>query len=438
MTIPTFTGYNTALSGLEAAQAALDTTGENISNANTAGYTRQVVNTAESASMQIPARSQYGASTGLGTGVDITSISRIRNQFLDIQYRAQNSATSSASTTATALQQAQTAVNEPSATGLQSQMSQFWSDWSALAGGPTNPAAQQAVVSDGSTLATTLNSMSQQMTTIQTQAGQQLAALTTAPNNQMAQDLGNIATLNSQIITATANGQAPNALLDQRDNLLDNLSGLANITVSADTNNAGGVNVAFSTSPTTPLVDATGAHWPQPVTAQTGGRLGALYNLADTTPGSTTATIQPYLDALDKVAKDVVNTVNAALPPATPFFTGTSASTIAPVTPSTVQSVGAAGAQAVANLSGGTADGDYAAFVGQIGSGVQAAQNTQTTAQAVLTGVSNQRASVSGVSMDEEMTNLINFQQAYQASARVMNAMDTVLNTLINSVGAGL
>ena len=67
----------------------------------------------------------------------------------------------------------------------------------------------------------------------------------------------------------------------------------------------------------------------------------------------------------------------------------------------------------------------------------QAAQNTQATAQAVLTAVSNQRQSVSGVSLDEEMTNLIQFQQAYQASARVMNAIDSALSTLISSVGRG-
>ena len=80
----------------------------------------------------------------------------------------------------------------------------------------------------------------------------------------------------------------------------------------------------------------------------------------------------------------------------------------------------------------------YAAFVAQVGSGVQAAQSTQGTQQAVLTAVSNQRQSVSGVSLDEEMTNLIQYQQAYQASARVMNAINSTLDTLINSVGAGL
>ncbi|MGH2872999.1 MAG: flagellar basal body protein, partial [Solirubrobacteraceae bacterium] len=132
MTIPTFTGYQTALSGLEAAQAAIDTTGENISNANTAGYTRQVVNTAESSPLSIPALSEPGAGADLGTGVDVTSITRVRDQFLDVQYRAQNTLTSAANTNASELEQAQTAVDEPSSNGIQEQMSNFWSAWSSL------------------------------------------------------------------------------------------------------------------------------------------------------------------------------------------------------------------------------------------------------------------------------------------------------------------
>ena len=90
------------------------------------------------------------------------------------------------------------------------------------------------------------------------------------------------------------------------------------------------------------------------------------------------------------------------------------------------------------SLANGPADQAYSAFVAQIGNGVAAAQSTQATQQSVLTAVSNQRQSVSGVSLDEEMTNLIQYQQAYQASARVMNAINSTLDTLINSVGGGL
>jgi len=432
MTIPSFTGYQTALSGLEAAQAAIDTTGENISNANTTGYTRQVVNTAEAGSLSIPAESEQGAGADLGTGVDVTSISRVRDQFLDVQYRAQNSQTSNANTMSSSLQQVQTAINEPSSDGLQNQLDTFYSDWSALANDPTSQAAQTAVIDDGQTLASMFNSVSSQMSTVQSQASQEYASLT-GSSGQVEQDAQQIATLNGQITQATEAGQTPNNLLDERDNLLDNLSGLAQISVT--NNSDGSVTVGFGDA-STPLVSGTTVTWPQTLTTAAGGQLGALLSLS-----SSTGPVGQYMSSLDGVASQVISSVNA-LQPSSPFFSGTSASTIAvSATASTIQTSssstsGADLAQDVANLKGGAADQAYSAFVAQVGNGVSSAESTQTTAQAVLTAVSNQRQSVSGVSLDEEMTNLINYQQAYEASARVMNAIDSTLNTLISSVGS--
>ena len=91
MTIPTFTGYDTALRGLEAEQIAIDTTGQNIDNASTPGYSRETVNLTRAPRCRC--RSQSSVNSGavnLGSGVDATTINRVRNQFLDIQYRAQN------------------------------------------------------------------------------------------------------------------------------------------------------------------------------------------------------------------------------------------------------------------------------------------------------------------------------------------------------------
>ncbi|HLH67235.1 MAG TPA: flagellar hook-associated protein FlgK [Solirubrobacteraceae bacterium] len=434
MTIPTFTGLQTALSGLEAAQAAIDTTGENISNANTPGYTRQVVQTAESPTLTIPALSEQGAGANLGTGVDITSISRIRDQFLDVQYRAQNTLASAANTDASELEQVQTAIDEPSSNGIQAQLSNFWSAWSSLANDPTSPAARQAVIDAGQTLAQTFNSVSSQMTTVQTQAAQQYATLT-GPNGTVAQDAQQIATLNGEITQATEAGQTPNDLLDQRDNLLDQLSGLAQISVTQQSD--GSVTVSFGDA-STPLVSGTTVTWPQTLTGAAGGQLGALLTLS-----SSGGPIGQLLSSLDGVASQVISSVNA-LQPSSPFFVGSSAATIAvAATPASLQTSssstsGADLAQSIANLSGGAADQAYAAFVAQVGDSVQAAQSTQSTQQAVLTAVSNQRQSVSGVSLDEEMTNLIRYQQAYQASARAMNAIDSSINTLITVAAAGL
>ena len=142
MTISSFMGLETALRGLQAEQEAIDTTGHNIANANTPGYSRQRVDLTESPALTIPANSNVdGAGVQLGTGVDATTITRIRNQFLDVQYRAQNSAENQAQTQSTILDQIQTGLAEPSGNGLSTAMSNFWSAWSDLANDPTSPAA---------------------------------------------------------------------------------------------------------------------------------------------------------------------------------------------------------------------------------------------------------------------------------------------------------
>lgn len=436
MTIPTLTGLQTALSGLEASQAAIDTTGENIANASTPGYTRQVVNTAEVPGLNLGGTmDQTGAPTQLGGGVDITSISRIRDQFLDVQYRAQNSLASAANTTAQELQNVQGAVTTSSTSGLQYDLSQFWSAWSDLSTSPTSGAAQQEVVDRGQTLAADFNSVAGQMTTVMSQAQTQLNTLTGA-NGQLAQDATQLASLNQQIVQANAAGQSPNSLLDQRDNVLDDLSSLAQISVSSQSN--GSVTVSLN-NVATPLVGgATGTTITMPTSlpSDIGGQLGALQSLADPTNGP----IGQMLSSLDNVANQVIGAVNG-LQPSSPFFSGNSASTIAvSATTSTLQATSSGSttpgdlAQSIASLSGGAPDQAYAAFVAQVGDTVQSAQNTQTTSQAVLAGISNQRQSVSGVSLDEEMTNLINYQQAYEASARVMNAMSSTIDALIQSI----
>lgn len=434
MTIPTYTGLQTALSGLEAAQAAIDTTGNNIANANTPGYTRQAVATVESGSLSIHALSHQGGSADLGQGVSVSDISRIRDQFLDVQYRAQNTSASAANTSANELAQVQTAVNEPSSSGLQAQLSSFWNSWSELANSPNSPAARQAVVDVGQTLADTFNSVSRQMSTVQSQAAQQYASLT-GTSGKVAQDAGQIAKLNGQIVQAQQAGQTPNSLLDQRDKLLDDLSGLAQVSVTNGSD--GSVTVNFGDA-ATPLISGTTVTWPQTLSSASGGQLGSLLSLS-----SSTGAIGTMLSSLDGVAAQVISSVNA-LQPSSPFFSGTSAATIkVSATAASVQAASSSTsggdlAQSIANLSGGAADQAYASFVAQVGNGVQSAQAAQKTAQAVLTAVSNQRQSISGVSLDEEMTNLIQYQQAYQASARAMNAIDSALNTLINNTATGL
>ena len=437
MTIPQWAGLETALSGLRATQAAIDTTSHNIANANTPGYSRQEAVLTENYALPLPALSNvYGTGGQLGQGVDVSTISRIRDQFLDVQYRAQNSNTSNANTTSTILQQVQTALAEPSSNGLSTQLNAFWSAWNDLTAAPTNPAARQSVIDAGTTLAGTFNAIDQQMATVQSQTAQQYATLTASPNGEVQSDAQQIAALNQQISQEQSAGQTPNDLLDQRDQLLDKLSGFANVSVTNQSN--GMITVNFGDA-ATPLVNGTTVTWPQTLTSAAGGQLGALLSLSNTTNGQ----IQTYRNALDGVANQLIGAVNA-LQPASPFFSGNSAATIAvSANAGSIQTTATTNAGAndlaiqLAGLGGGATDQAYAKFVTQVGSDVKSVQTTQQTGQSLLGAIDNQRQSVSGVSLDEEMTNLITFQRAYQASARVMSVIDSTIGDLISAVQAG-
>src|SRR3984885_6101275 len=148
MYISSYLTLDTALSGVEAAQEDLDTTGHNIPNANTPDYEEQTVNTVEAPSLSIYGSAGNGAMQ-LGEGGDAMGGRNTGAPYLGAGWGQTNPAGSRASTTQTYLQQVQTAVNEPSTTGINSQLATFWSDWNNLADNPNNAAAQQAVVDQG-------------------------------------------------------------------------------------------------------------------------------------------------------------------------------------------------------------------------------------------------------------------------------------------------
>jgi flagellar hook-associated protein 1 FlgK len=440
MAIPSLQGLQTALSGLMANQDSLDVAGQNIANADTPGYSRETAVLETTPSLTVPALSPTtGAGAQVGTGVGVETIVRIRDSYLDSQYRSENSSLSSATTLAETLEQVQSALEEPTESGLSSQLSNLWSSWNDLAKSPTDAAAREAVVSAGSEVAGTVKQLSAQISGAASEATTRYETLM-AGNGEVHSDAEQITQLNSQIKLSEQAGQQPNELLDRRDDLLDQLSGFAEVSVSEG--EYGVDTISFGGSGT-PLVEGATLNWPPTLTASSGGELGALLQL--TGPTGKLAVLQ---EALNGVAESLASTVNA-LQPTTPFFSfaaGEAAASLAvSATPEQLQTGGAGEpgsntyALAVAGLRGGQAEQLYSAFVTGIGSGVQTAQASQGNAEAMLNAVSSQRESVSGVSLDEEMTNMMTFQRGYEASARVMTVMDSVLETLIEHTGvAGL
>lgn len=271
MYISSFLTLDTALSGVEAAQEELDTTGQNITNENTAGYEEQVVNLSESQSLDIAGAGNDGA-LQLGTGVTAASITNTGDPYLDAAWRQQNAATNAASTAQGFLNQIQSALNEPNGAGsISSELSTFWTDWNDLADNPNDAAAQQAVVEQGKAVAGAFNSLSTALngsdptdptdpansSSILGQVNSQYQDTMEGPTASGASggtlynDAYNIASLNYSIVQAQAAGQSANDLIDQRNAALDSLSALGNVQVT--NNSDGSVTVNFG-GVSTPLI----------------------------------------------------------------------------------------------------------------------------------------------------------------------------------------
>jgi len=455
VTIPTYSGLGTALSGLEAMQAGIDTTSENISNASNPDYADESVNLVTNPSLTFFTGQGNNPPVELGTGVSVASITRNDDAFIDGQYWTANANSSYYSTLSNQLTDTEDDLNTSSTSGLQSTLDTFYSTWSSLA---TNSNLGSSVMGAATNLATQLNQASQQISTLQSQAGDEVTTLTSA-GGELDQYATDIANLNTQIAATSAAGLSSNSLQDQRASVIDQLSQLANIKVTQQSNGSDTITLMnTSTTPATqvgssPLVDggdgttvpAASAAVTLPVSTDLtsiGGTIGALAQLADTNASDPNATLAQMSSQLDTVASSLASLVNTASG-MTFFSPDDSTATVTAANISVDPSVTATSLGALSSTTDnavyGTesqANNDLATFVSQVGNAVGQANDSATTAASLLTNISNERQSVSGVSLDQEMTNLITYQQGYQASARVMNTMQSVIQTLIQSVGS--
>jgi flagellar hook-associated protein 1 FlgK len=447
--ISSFYGLQTSLRGLLAQQRLLDTTGHNIANASTQGYSRQEAVLQASPALLVPSGTATGAGAHLGSGVDVSSYRRVRDGFIDLQYRIQNTGQEEWRTRSQALDRAEAALSEPGDNGINTQLSRFWDAWGDLANAPADPAAKQALVEQAQSLGDAFATIRAQIKLVQDQSAAQYADLTrpataTDPGGEIAQTASEIAQLNDTIRRYITAGDSPNDLMDRRDLLLDKLSGYGQIQVSPGTD-AGTIKVTFAAG-SVPIVDGPASQWTGPPAGawNPGGTLGGLLKVAD--PNPAVGTLAGFVQELDKVAETLATKVNAAY--AGTFFDATTSAASLQVNAalasnplSVTAGTGGAGSNNIAldvaalRTQPPTIGGAYGAFVARVGAEVKAADRQATNAQALTEAVENRRQSVAGVSMDEEMANLVRFQRGYQASARAMSAMDEMLDVLVNRTG---
>jgi flagellar hook-associated protein 1 FlgK len=441
MSIPAFTGLNTALRGVQAQQAALDVVSHNIANVETPGYSRQEAVFGASAPLRVGGQTATGNSAQLGTGVEVSTYRRLRDDFLDLQFRAQTMAAGQSDVQTKRLSVVQSDLASNTDGDLGKLLDNFWDSWDTLSANPNEASAKAGVVGAAQNLAQRLNTLDTDFAGVGAQATSDVTDMLSdgGPIKPIADEL---AKLNDQINAASSAGVAPNDLLDRRDLLLDQLSQYGQVSVTPDPTLGpdgkaaypGMIQVSFGGA-STPLVSQTAVTMPTTATLSPtpGGQLQGLQDVAAKTAG--------YRTTLATMAASLISSVNSVS--ASPVFSGTGANDIAVLATSATISAGAAGgpagdnsvALALGQLRGGTVDQGYAGLVGTIGADVKNATTNNTTSKSVLDSLTAQRASTSGVSMDEEMSSMIRFQRGYQAAARALTTMDDLLNQLINSTG---
>ncbi|AKG03892.1 hypothetical protein AAV35_003230 [Salimicrobium jeotgali] len=249
----TFHGLEVAKRGLFTQQSALYTTGHNISNANTDGYSRQRINMEQTGAFPSGSRNRLEIAGQMGSGVQAGSVQRVREAFLDEQFRSEAKKLGYYDALENGLGKMEDVMNEPTDQGLAKTMDRFWQSLQDLAVNPEDAGARAVVKERGKAVAETFNYLSNSIQTLQRDAKRE-ADITVKNANSILQQIDQ---LNRQIGNVEPHGQLPNDLYDQRDRLIDDLSEIVSIDVSYEKSAASSKDIADGLA-TVRLADALG------------------------------------------------------------------------------------------------------------------------------------------------------------------------------------
>lgn len=465
-------------SGILAQRLALEVTSENITNVNTPGYSRQTT------------IFQTGIVTEergfpLGTGVNVAEIQRAYDDFLQTQLKTEASTTGWSSTVLASMKRAEQLFNEFTADGLGKSMQEFFSAWQDLTANPQGQPERQAVLARAQQLVDQFHRINSYLTDIKSEANQSLQGITSDINN----DLTRIASLNEQIKMIEIRGARANELRDQRDLLVRQLSEKVGITYLEDTD--GTINVSLSLGQ--PLVlgnkaavlslepDAANNGFYKIMAASPGGNTSVDISTIVGGPGNTQgimggtlqvrdSMVNGFLSDLDELASSLATEVNSlhsagfglnsstgldffTAPTAMAGYSGlggielaitkTADIAAADTDPATGGTGNNLNSRAIASIydkvlatSGGnmTMEGFYNSLVGKVGVAVQDSERKSTLSEGIVKQLENLRESQSGVSLDEELANLIKYQKAYEGAAKLINVGTEMLDTVLGLI----
>jgi len=455
------TSLNIAAQSMLAEQGAIETTTNNIANVNTPGYARERADFAETTPLQV-------GNLTLGTGVTLQDVTSLRDSILDLRVNQETQQQGQLNAFISGGQQIQTLFNETSGTGLQAPLTAFFTSLSQLSANPSDLNTRQGVITAAQNLASAFNQTSTNLTNLQRNVDQSVSQSVSQINTLTSQ----IAAVNIQVQSASTGGQNPGPFIDQRQQLINQLSNLVDVSEI----DAGNGSLTLTTSTGAPLV--VGGQSFQ-LTTQTDSTTGMqdIYSQGSNITSKISSgqlagqlqirdqeipSIQNSLDTLASSLATSVNSQNAKgidlngqaggnlfnPPPA--GVTGAAATlSLATTDPTKIAASagpapGNAGDNTNANallalqnqtiINGQTPLTYYSGLVFKIGNDLSNAQTSQQSGGLVLQQVQNLQGGVSGVDINEESANLIRYQNAYQASAQVSSIINTLLQDTINMV----
>jgi flagellar hook-associated protein 1 FlgK len=445
---------NIAQSGLQVYQEALDITSNNIANSSNLGYTRQKV-------ILGSATPTSNAGFIWGNGVTLADIQRVRDTLTDTQIRSNNSAYSYNNQSGTVLDNIQNLFTEPSSNGLSDVTTAFFTSWQNLAVSPDSVSLRNNVLQAAQNLSDKIKTINDGIASVKTDTVTELNGKLSTLNT----DLQKIQNLNAQITASQATGQTPNDLMDTRDSLIDDISNLANVNVTYDSTGAAVLTIGGVLA-----VDKTSYN--QFTASQADGKL-TIKTASGSVPSSLSSgeivaltdayntKIPEYQSSMDNYVNKLMTSVNNlhatgysitdSTTSGANFFDSYTSGTLSinqdlvnDPNKIAISSDGTSSngdiATSISDIinqkdsSGTTLTDNYTSLISKIGSDTKYATQADSYST-LLTQLNTQKASYSGVSLDEEMTNVIQYQRSYEACAKVVSTANEMLQTLIGMIG---
>lgn len=446
-----------AASGAAAAEIALDITGQNIANATTQGYVRRSANDVEVASA-----SSWSTANDISlSGVTVSGVVRNADPFLQTEARNTASNTAGAGATVSGLTDVETAVED---SGVFTAIGAFQTSLTTLEQNPTDTSSRATVLQDGQTMASAFQIAAQGLASTQSGLQGEVGSGVSQINTLASQ----LATINSQL-SASSGGASANpaittsdraSLMDQRDSLLDQISQFGNVATTIQTDGSVNVNLGGVSGP--PLVTGGTTNTLTATTNADGTETLMVGNATVSLGGGSLAGNQSALTTLgqisgklDSLAASIATTVNTQQAQGSdldgntgaPLFSGTTAATLTMATtdPSAIATAAAGSAAGSSDSTNLTALTSAIGTLGpastmndiltQVSGAVQSATTTQTTLQTLSSAAAASLSAEAGVDLNTEAVNLVQFQQAFEASGKVMQTASDIFTAIYNLTG---